>query len=98
MGNKDDKEYKAVMDLLAEKIKIKEDFSNINGLFRELFSIEYSSLWDEDKKDTATSETKVFIKLKKEKKFTICPLMDLMVIFMMENTVCHWNATIRRRC
>ena len=41
MNEKEKKEYKTVMDLLAEKIKIKEDFSNVNGLFRALFSIEY---------------------------------------------------------
>ena len=74
MNEKEKKEYKTVMDLLAEKIKIKEDFSNVNGLFRKLFSIEYSSLWDEDKKDLSTRETKVFIKLKKGKEVYHFPI------------------------
>ena len=68
MNEKEKKEYKTVMDLLAEKIKIKEDFSNVNGLFRALFSLEYEGLWNDEKEDTSTTETKVFIKLKKRKR------------------------------
>ena len=50
MNEKEKKEYKTVMDLLAEKIKIKEDFSNVNGLFRALSQLEYEGLWKDEKK------------------------------------------------
>ena len=53
------------MGLLAEKIRIKSDLSNINCLFRKLFLVEYSSLRDDDEENTSTREAKIFIKLKK---------------------------------
>ena len=65
MNKKKKKEYKVVMDLLAEKIKIKQNLSNVNGLFRGLFSIEYNNLSLDEEENISTNETKVFIKLKK---------------------------------
>ena len=74
MNKTEKKEYKVVMDLLAEKIKIQPDLSNINGLFRKLFSVEYSNLWGNDEENMSTNETKVFIKLKKGKKIYHLPI------------------------
>ena len=65
MNKTEKKEYKVVMDLLAEKIKIRPDLSNVNGLFRKLFSVEYSNVCSNDEENTSTKEKKVFIKLKK---------------------------------
>ena len=78
MNKKEKKEYKVVMDLLAEKIKIKQNLSNVNGLFRGLFSIEYNNLsLDEEEENISTNETKVFIKLKKSSTIYHLPIEDL---------------------
>ena len=78
MNKKEKKEYKVVMDLLAEKIKIKQNLSNVNGLFRGLFSIEYNNLsLDEEEENISTNETKVFIKLKKGSTIYHLPIEDL---------------------
>ena len=77
MNKKEKKEYKVVMDLLAEKIKIKQNLSNVNGLFRGLFSIEYNNLSNDDEENISTNETKVFIKLKKGSTIYHLPIEDL---------------------
>ena len=74
MNKKEKKEYKVVMDLLAEKIKIKPDLSNVNGLFRKLFALEYQNLWGDDEENISTEETQVFIKLKKGRKVYHLPI------------------------
>ena len=76
MNKTEKKEYKVVMDLLAEKIKIQPDLCNVNGLFRKLFSVEYSNLRGDDEENLSTKETKVFIKLKKGKKIYHLPIED----------------------
>ena len=77
MNKKEKKEYKVVMDLLAEKIKIKQNLSNVNGLFRGLFSIEYNNLSLDEEENISTNETKVFIKLKKGSTIYHLPIEDL---------------------
>ena len=77
MNKKEKKEYKVVMDLLAEKIKIKQNLSNVNGLFRKLFSIEYNNLSLDEEENISTNETKVFIKLKKGSTIYHLPIEDL---------------------
>ena len=77
MNKKEKKEYKVVMDLLAEKIKIKQNLSNVNGLFRGLFSIEYNNLSLDEEENISTNETKVFIKLKKGSTIYHLPIENL---------------------
>ena len=76
MANKEEKELKVIMDLLAEKIKARVDLSNLNGLFRKLFSIEYFNLCNDDDEKTSTDKTKVFIKLKKGKEVYHLPIEE----------------------
>ena len=79
MGKKETKEYKVVMDLLAEKIKINPDLSSVNGLFRKLFSLEYQNLWGDDEENISTEETQVCIKLEEGRKVYHLPIDDFMM-------------------
>ena len=89
------KEYKTVMDLL-QKIKIKEDFSNVNGLFRELFQLS-TSLWMKMRKRYSNQRNESFYQIEKGKEVYHLPIDGFDGDIHDENIVCHWNATIRRR-
>ena len=98
----DDREIKVLIELLAEKLTIKSDLSNLNGLFNKVFLEQYLCL-KADKNDLEYSRennpklVNVFVKIKDKNKIFYIPIEDFSCDYFDNATVLSIDCELAKR-